>query len=141
MQDLLPFLIHHWPLSLAFIAVLGIIIFEERRSAAPGGFALTPAAVVNLINREKAVVIDLRTAEQFQVGHIVEAIHLDYAELEEKFKSLQKYQQRPLIIVCPLNKSATLVMTKIRKAGFPKAQLLAGGMDAWTKADLPLVKK
>ncbi len=139
MQDLIPFLLQHWALSLTFVVVLGLIIFEERRSSG-GGMAVAPAVAVNLINREKAAVVDLRTADEFKNGHIVDAINLPMTDLESKFKSLDKYKERHLLLICPLNKSATLMMAKLRKAGFTKVQLLAGGIGAWTRANLPLVK-
>ena len=140
MQDIWPFLLEHWYLSLAFVLLFVVIIYEEKKASGSGGFALAPATAVNLINREKAVVLDLRSEEQFKAGHIVDAVNVPFAEFEVKLKTLEKYQQRNLILVCPLNKSATLVMTKIRKAGFAKASLLAGSIDAWKKAELPLVK-
>lgn len=139
MQDIVPFLIQHWTLSLAFVVVLGVIIYEERKSGG-GRLAVNITAAVNLINREKALVLDLRPADQFKEGHIVDALNIPMLDLESKLKTLEKYQQRHVLIVCPFNKSATSVLTKFHKAGFGKAQLLAGGVEAWKKADLPLVK-
>ncbi len=139
-HDILPFLIQHWELSTAFVALLILVVLEERKTSVGGRFAVSPTAAVTLINREKAVVLDLRTADQFQAGHIVDALSVPFADLDTELKSLHKYQQRILLIVCPLNKSATLVMAKLRKAGFAKAQLIAGGVEAWKRAELPLIK-
>ena len=141
MQEIISFLMQHWVLAGALVIVLFMLFYEERRSAAFGsGWAITPQAAVGRINKDKAVVVDLRSEEQFKKGHIVSAMNASYTALEEELKKLQRYQDKSMIVICPLNKSAIFVLRKLRKMGFKKAEIVSGGMAAWEKEGLPIVK-
>ncbi len=141
MQDYISFLMDHWSLGLSILLILVLIVMEELKGKQGGGFAVSPQDAVNLINREKGVVVDLRAAEHFAAGHIVDAINIPLANWEKELKSLNKYRERPIIFIYPTNKSATVFLMKARQSGLAKLQLLAGGVEAWKNADLPLTQK
>ncbi len=71
MQDIIQFAVHHWLLCGLFIVLLILLMLEEARSKGLLG-QLGPQDLVQLINRESAVVVDIRNREAFKDGHIVE---------------------------------------------------------------------
>src|SRR5258708_6038186 len=98
MQDLILFLMKHWLLSGLFVIFLILILVEEVRSKGLLN-QLIPHAATQLINREQAVVIDIRDVDAFRSGHIVGAIHIPSADIERQMNKLNAYKDRPLIIV------------------------------------------
>ena len=95
---------------------------------------------VNLINRENAVVIDIRDSNSYLDGHIAKARNIPGNQIEKSIDKLKAFKDRPVIIVCMRGQSSMQVAAKLRKLGFEKAQSLKGGMLAWSNASMPIKK-
>jgi rhodanese-related sulfurtransferase len=115
-----------------------MLLWPTLRSA--GGGALTPAAAVQLINREKAVVIDVCEADEFALGHVVGAKNVPLGELEERLPGLVKNKALPVVLVCASGARAGRAVRMAKQLGYDNAQALAGGMKAWREASLPVEK-
>ena len=105
-----------------------------------GGGAVTAAEAVRLFNREKAVFVDVREAEEFNGGHAVGAKNIPLGGLEEQSKGLPANKSLPVVLVCATGARSQKAAAKLRKGGFEKAVSLAGGMRAWQDANLPVEK-
>lgn len=101
---------------------------------------LDPAGAVQLINREKAVVVDVCEANEFAAGHVGGAKHIPLAELEAKLPGIVKNKSTPLILVCQSGLRSGRAVAIAKKLGYEKTQSLAGGMAKWRAADLPIEK-
>lgn len=138
MEQLLEFIVNHWVLWTAFFLVLGLLLVTEK-----GGFsqlsALSPPQIIPLINHKSAVVIDIRDAETFATGHIIGSVNFPLAEAEAKIKTIQKYKQKPVILVDANQRDNAKMATILRKNGFTEIFSLRGGIPAWREAQLPLV--
>jgi rhodanese-related sulfurtransferase len=94
-----------------------------------------------LINKEDAIVLDIRVAKEYKAGHIIDSKQLKPEEVREgNFAKLEKYKEQPIIVVCAMGNLAAGTATKMAKAGFSKVYVLAGGINAWQSASLPLSK-
>jgi len=139
MNQLLQFLQNHWLLAATFVVVFICIIVEEIRTKGFGTNNLDAQQAVHAINREDAVVLDIRDATTFKAGHMVGAINIPLADLDSNIKKLNKYRGRSIIIVCATGQKSTNAMTKLKQAGFEKLSTLKGGIAAWKTADMPVV--
>ena len=101
---------------------------------------LSPAGAVNLINREKAVVIDVCETEEFAAGHVGGAKNIPLNLLEEKLPAAVKNKALPLILVCQTGARSGRALAIAKKLGYENAQSLGGGLGAWKTASLPLEK-
>ncbi|NJM43906.1 MAG: rhodanese-like domain-containing protein [Brachymonas sp.] len=111
-----------------------------RGGSLAGGGSLNPNAAVNLMNREKAVVLDVSDSAEFAGGHVVGSKNLPSSEFEAKLETTVKNKQLPLILVCPTGLRASRLVGAAKKLGYANAQALAGGLKAWKEAGLPLEK-
>lgn len=94
-----------------------------------------------LINKEDAVVLDIRTPKDFKSGHIISSKQLKPEEIREgNFAKLEKNKEQPIIVVCAMGNLAAGTATKMVKAGFNNVYVLSGGMNAWQGASLPVTK-
>jgi len=132
----LKFLIDNWYLILAALVSGGLLLWPTLRR---GGAALTPTQAVQLINREKAVLIDVRDAEEFAKGHAAGSRNFPLATLEGE-KSLPKNKTLPCVLICGSGARAQRAAGILAKLGYEKAQALAGGFPAWRDANLPVEK-
>jgi len=116
----------------------GLLLWPMLKGATEGG--LTSAAAVQLINREKAVVIDVCEADEFAAGHVGGAKHIALNQLEERLPTVVKNKTVPLILVCQSGARSGRAVAIAKKLGYEKAQSLAGGLGAWKSANLPVEK-
>eukprot|EP01030_Chromulinospumella_sphaerica_P020913 gene20914-20839_t len=115
-----------------------MLLWPTLRSAGAG--SLSPAQAVQLINREKAVVIDVCEAEEFAAGHVGGAKNVPLGQLEERLPSLVKNKSLPVVLVCASGARANRAVAVAKKLGYEKAEALAGGLKAWRDASMPVEK-
>ena len=133
------FLIDNWMLISLAVTSGGMLLWPMIAGGLHAG-ALSAGGAVQLINREKAVVIDVCEVEEFAAGHVGGAKNIPLGELEEKLPAAVKNKALPVILVCASGGRARRAETIAKKLGYEQAQALGGGLKAWKEANLPLEK-
>jgi len=136
----MEFIIKNWALVLIAFVSGGMLVWPLVRKGA-GGPSVNTLQATQLMNREDALVIDLRPAADFAKGHILGAKNLPLAELEKRAGELDKHKAKPLILHCADGNRAASGAALLRKNGFASVVNLAGGFAAWQQAGLPVEKK
>lgn len=132
------FLIENWFLIVAALVSGGMLLYPMLVAGSQGA-AVSTAEAVQLINREKGVLIDVSEPEEFAKGHAVGARNIPFGQIEGH-KQLPSNKALPLVLVCPTGARAGRAAGMLRKLGYEKAQALAGGLKAWREANLPVEK-
>ncbi len=140
MQELTTFFSHHLLLSLAAAAIFVLIVIIETIRAKRNVFNVTPTQAIQLINRENAVVLDIRPKDAYRLGHIIDAISFTTQEITGTSKKLEKFKIRPIIIVATVGSESQKIAALLLKRGY-NAYSLTGGMRAWNEGQLPLIKE
>ena len=135
----MKFLIDNWMLISIAIASGGMLFWPLIAGGMNAG-ALNASGAVQLINREKAVVIDVCEPAEFAVGHVGGAKNVPLGELEAKLPSVVKNKALPLILVCASGARSGRAVAIAKKLGYEQAQSLGGGLKAWKEASLPIEK-
>ena len=138
METYLEFAANHPILVTALLFSFFMLIFSELRRKAQGITNVDPQAAVELINND-AIVVDIRSAEAFARGHIVNARNIPADELDAHREKLQKLGPKPILAVCDAGMSSNRAVDALKKAGFESVYGLKGGITGWTQANLPLV--
>ncbi len=138
MDTYLEFASEHVILVTALTFSFFLLVFSELRRKAGAITSIEPQAAVSLINAD-AVVIDLRNAEAFARGHIVNAKNIPFDELDANQEKLSKMKSKPILAVCDAGTTSTRAVDTMRKSGMESVYGLKGGITAWTAANLPLV--
>jgi len=139
MQRLLEYLAHHPWLSGAAVAIAIAVLVNELLERARGTAAISPARAVALMN-QGALVLDVRSREEFDSGHIGEARHVASADLASSADSFKKWREKNVILYCQSGARSLAAVSALTKQGFTKVFNLAGGIEAWRKDNLPVVK-
>lgn len=134
----MKFIVDNWMLLSIAFASGSLLLWPVIQGASLAG--LSPAAAVQLINREKAVVLDVRDAAEFASGHLVGSRHIALDELDAKLGGAVKNKALPLILVCQTGARSGRAVAVAKKLGYAQAQSLAGGLAAWKAANMPLEK-
>lgn len=134
----MSFIVQNWYLILLAVVSGGLLLVPILKGATGG--SLQPNDAVAKINREKAVVVDVREAEEYVKGHITNAKNIPLAQLDERLPQVVKNKALPVILVCEKGASAVRAEAQAKKLGYAQAQALAGGMKGWRDASLPVTK-
>ncbi len=109
-----------------------------RRNA--GCPAISTLDATMRINKQDAMVLDVRDAEQYARGHLPRARNIPVKELEGRLTEIERYRNKPIIVVCEQGSRAAAAAAILKKAEFAEVLTLDGGLAAWRKADLPVEK-
>ena len=134
----MDFILANWMLILVALASGGMLLWPLLTGG--GGAGISPAAAVQLINRERAVVIDVCDPAEYTAEHVGGAKNIPLAELEAKLPTTVKNKATPLVLVCASGMRAGRAVAVARKLGYDKADALSGGLKAWREANLPIEK-
>jgi len=135
---MVDFVVQNWYLFVTAIVSGGLLLWPSVVDGASGA-RVSVAEAVTLINRAKAVLIDVSDAAAFAAGHAAGAKNIPLASIESS-RDLPKNKSLPLLVVCPTGARAPRAVAALKKLGFEKAQVLAGGLGAWRAANLPIEK-
>jgi rhodanese-related sulfurtransferase len=124
-----------WILILAVLVSGGLLFWPLVSRSRAGGISTSEA--VRLINREKAVVIDVREPGEFAAGRVEGSRNVPLGRLEVA-PELPKNKSLPVILVCATGKRAARAAKALEAKGYAKALVLAGGVEAWRAANLPM---
>lgn len=132
----LEFIAQEWIL-VSILAVLVVGYYWRERSIS--GLPLTTHEVTQLMNREQAVVVDLRESGDYRAGHIVSSINLPYSKLIQDSSELAEHKDKLLVLVDKLGQHSGAAGRKLTKEGY-QVRRLSGGISEWLAQNLPVIK-
>ena len=100
------------------------------------------AQAVDLINNKNALIIDVRTPEEFAESHLPEANNFPVDTLSQNIETIKKLQRdKPLLVYCRSGKRSARATEILQNLGVNSVHNLKGGIKAWSDANNPLVKE
>jgi rhodanese-related sulfurtransferase len=140
-MELITFAGQHPYLVGAAVALAALIVYTETRRLIRGFVELGLVQAVQLVNAD-AVVLDVRSPERFQSGHIGGARNVPMERLSEEVeKKLSKLKERPILTYCDNGFTGARAAGELSKKDFKKVYNLRGGLDAWRRESYPLERK
>lgn len=138
MGRLFEFVVNHYILVSLFVAFLvAILILESRR----GGAKISAQGAVNLINRDEAIVVDIRDRKEFGEGRITGSINIPLNSLKSRLAELNKFKDKQIIVADKMGQHSAMAVKQLNAEGFSNVVRLNGGVSDWKASNLPLVKK
>lgn len=126
-------------IGLALGSLIALLWPILTRSAA-GSLFVSVTEAVRLINQSKPYLLDVRNESEFAEGHIAGAHNIPVAQLTEGVHTLEKYKDKPVLVICQRGGRAKTAATILKSQQFSAVQVLEGGVHAWQKANMPLSK-
>ena len=133
----MSFVTDNWYWIVTAAASGGMLLWQQLQNSGAG---VSPTEAVQLINREKAQVIDVCSADEFKAGHLVGAKNIPLPELAAGAKGLPGNKTTPLVVVCASGARSGKAVSQLKALGYDNAQSLRGGQPAWRAANLPVEK-
>ena len=134
----MKFILDNWMLITIALSTGFFLLLPVVQGAAASG--ISPNEAVQCINREKGVVVDVCSADEFAQSHIKGAVNLPLDELEARLSKTVKNKSTPVIMVCAAGARSKRAQAIAQKLGYEKVHSLHGGLKAWKEANLPVAK-
>ena len=141
MEEYINFASKHYWLFVALGAVITLIVVTELRRFTQGYKEISPADAVFLINKEDALVLDVREANELGQGSIIGAKHIALSSLPKNADSLKVKKDKPILVVCKTGNRTSQACKILLKNSYTKVFGLKGGITAWINEQLPITKK
>ncbi len=140
METYLEFASNHTLLVIALVLSFFLLIYSELKRKNLGIALVEPIDAVSLINNN-ATIIDLRTTEAFNKGHIVNSKNMRIEDINNKNNKFSNLLKNPILTVCETGMISSKLVNTLRKSGNDRIYGLKGGIISWNEASLPLVSK
>jgi rhodanese-related sulfurtransferase len=129
-------------LVIAFIALIGVIIFNEVKKLGQKFTKLSPGAAVQLMNNDDSVIfLDVREPGETAAGKITKAIQIPVGSVKARIAELEKHKDKPVVVYCKTGVRSNIACNALTSNGFSNVYSLTGGLMSWQEAHLPISKK
>ncbi len=141
MQDYMEFAHNHLVLCLAWVVLLVLVIVTTFKGLFSKVKTVSRGEATHLINKQDAVVVDVRSRDDYRKGHISGAVNLAAADIKKgNLGEIEKFKTQPVIVVCASGQSAGEAASQLSAAGFVNVSVLKDGISGWSGENLPLVR-
>ena len=136
-DQMFEFIGNHLLLVGTFVFLFVAFLVNEGKQ---GGASVSTANLVNLVNREGAVIVDIRDKSDFGNGHISGAIHIPFSSIDQRASEIGSDKDKPVVLVCKMGQHSSAAGKKLKNLGFENVRRLSGGMQEWNASGLPVIK-
>ena len=127
---------NYFAVTLLLLSLIALIVYEGRK----GGKKLSPGEATRKINKEDALVVDLRSSQEFSSGHIAGSINVQEDKLEQYLTTKRHSKETPVVLVCKTGAASKKSGISLIKAGYLDINVVSGGMMTWEGNGMPLSK-
>ena len=121
--------------TLLALLVMVYVLRERSQSGTP----ITTNELTALVNRDAAVIVDIRPGVEFKLGHLVDSLNIPYERIASEIGLLEKHRAKIIIVVDKMGQYSGMAGRQLIKQGY-EVRRLAGGISEWQTQNLPLVK-
>jgi rhodanese-related sulfurtransferase len=136
----MQFLQNNWMLVLVMLASGGMLVWPLIGRRWSSMRDIGTAHATQLINRQNAVMLDLREPKEYEGGRVPASIQIPLSQLGSRGTELAKFVGRPLIAYCDRGDRSRSAAAALGKLGFTELYSLHGGLRAWADAGMPVEK-
>jgi len=122
------------------IIISGVLLFFPKVLSRDNK-VLGSKEVTLLINREPAMLVDVRSEADFRAGHITNAINIPLDQIEVQINKITSNSKKNIIVYCQKGVRSAQAFRLLNKLGLPKLFTIEGGLDAWLKNNLPIIEE
>lgn len=137
MDQIVEFITKNLILVGAWLVLFTMLVLSFTRTTSK---VIGNQTITTLMNRENAVVIDIRSKADFNNGHLLGSINIPAAELKDAGKQLEKFNQRPIILVDASGMHSAAASQVLKNMGLLMINRMQGGIQSWKSDNLPLSK-
>ena len=134
-MDIFIFVSQEWLLITILFALIAALVAITRKN---NGLPIVAGELVSLMNQDKAILVDVRSASDFNQGHIHGSINIPHNAIASRTNELEKYKSSLIVLTDQMGQHAGAAGGLLKKQGY-NIRRLSGGISQWRQSNLPLV--
>lgn len=138
MQEFLDFVAEQWLLVAAFIVLSYLLLRSWLLPSLSGIRNVNVNEAVRILNDDDSLVLDVRLEKEYLASHIKGSMHIPLGALAARLAEIKKFQDRPVVVTCQTGNRSLQGAQILKKQGFEQVSNLAGGLNAWMQASMPV---
>lgn len=135
-MDWFEFISEQWLLVGVLAVLISALLVVERKRA---GASVSFHEMTRLINQDQAVLVDLRDSKEFSEGHIVDALNIPFAKLNDRVTELEKHREKTIVVLDKIGQHTAAASKILAEKNFTVVRM-QGGMSEWQAQSLPVIK-
>ena len=136
----IEFITEYWYLFAMLFVIVLLLSFDSSKHGMGGAKSVTPTQLPQLQARQNVVIVDVNQTDKFKNGHISQSMNLPFEGFTNSIGKLKKHKDKPIVLTCDTGAHSKKVAPLLIKNEFSDVYVLSGGLAAWRKDNLPLVK-
>ena len=136
MADFFVFVSEQYILVSVLLVLVYLFILNEKRR---GGKSVSCNELTRLLNQDQAVLVDIRETADYNIGHIVSALHIPFNKINDRWEELLPHKDKQIVLVDKMGQHSGSAGAVLRAKEFQVSRL-GGGMSEWQGQNLPVVK-
>jgi rhodanese-related sulfurtransferase len=136
----MQFLANNWMLVLIMFMSGAMLLFPLIQRRSSGMSEVGNVRMTYLMNREDAVVLDIREARDVGGTKVIGAVHIPFSQLKDRAGEIKADKTKPVIVYDARGQRSMMASGALKTAGFTQLYNLNGGFKAWAEAGLPVEK-
>ncbi|MHB8496017.1 MAG: rhodanese-like domain-containing protein [Casimicrobiaceae bacterium] len=136
----MEFITNNWSLALVFVVSGAMLLWPLIKGRLSSTEQIGTLEATRLINSENPLLLDVREPNEYDSGHLPDALHIPLSQIKDRSGELAKYATRPVIVYCERGMRSSSAASALSKLGFSRVLELRGGLRAWRDAGLPTKK-
>ncbi len=125
-------------LAKIFVFTVFVFLLGCSNSGTSSLSEISPQQASKIVASDNAVIIDVRTQEEWDAGHIPDAVHIPLSDVKSRLEDFKAYEGKTLVMQCRSGKRSAKAANILLDAGFINVSNLKGGIMAWKKEKLPV---
>lgn len=138
MDRVIEFVGNHIELCGLFAVLLGALWYSEKQRS---GRSVSPQEATLMLNRDEAVVVDIRDKKEHGDGWISGSVHIPFATLKERAVELSKHKDKQIVLVDKMGQHSGMAGKLLQAEGFENVCRMNGGITEWKNSNMPLIRK
>lgn len=120
--------------------LLGLLVLSAACvSASEDPNSITAQELRSRLGTEDApIILDVRTAWEYQAGHVPGAYHLEDRQVPYRIEELKQLKDREIVVYCEVGPRARWVEGYLRQEGFTNVKHLVGDFSGWQRNGNPI---
>ncbi len=101
---------------------------------------VTSREAADLIKNEDPVILDVRTPNEYNRGHLADSVLIPVQELQRRYNELADHKEREILIYCATGNRSTVASKILIDTGFKHIVNMRGGIYDWSKKKYPVAR-
>jgi len=128
-------------ISIILLVVLFAGLVSCKQNSQSEIKVVSPEEMKSLIEMDEVQLVDVRTAEEFNLEHIAKSQNIDVRSPDFDQEIVKLDKERPVLVYCRSGKRSAKCVEKLKDAGFVKIYDLSGGITKWKYKGLQVETK